>query len=93
MTLSIALGATYFVINFAIMIWLAREETHGRAISSTLISLSRILRYGPPLVGLLYLVTIAGDWPFVLFVGAFFAGAFWLLDSLLNYPPPPSPKR
>ncbi len=48
MTLSIALGATYFVINFAIMVWLAREETHGRAILSALISLSRILRHGPP---------------------------------------------
>ena len=92
MPLAVALGATYFVVNFAILVWLAWEEIHGRATSPALVRLTRILRYGPPLVGLLYLVTIAGDWPFVLFVGGFFAGAFWLLEKLLNYPPP-SPKR
>ncbi|MFP5356354.1 MAG: hypothetical protein ACLGIK_14595, partial [Gemmatimonadota bacterium] len=44
--------------------------------SGWLVGLSRTLRYGPPLAGLGYLVTRAGDWPFVLFVAAFFAGAF-----------------
>ena len=39
-------------------------------------------------LGAAYLVAIAGDWPFVLFVGIFFAGAFWLLDGLLAYHEP-----
>lgn len=89
MPLYVALAVIYFVINFAIMVWLARAEVTGRTVSAALVWLYRVLRYGPPLVGLLYLVTIAGDWPFVLFVGGFFAGAFWLLDGLLSYPTRP----
>ncbi|MBW3613570.1 MAG: hypothetical protein KY392_06900 [Chloroflexi bacterium] len=92
MLLPITLASIYFAVNFAILVWVAREETGGRAFPAGLIVASRALRYGPPLIGLLYLVTIAGDWPFVLFVAAFFAGAFWLLDGLLNYPTgPPKP--
>lgn len=89
MPLPVAFATTYFAINFAVLIWVAREEAHGRAVPTRLMVGSRALRYGPPLFGLLYLVTIAGDWPFVLFVAAFFVGAFWLLDGLLNYPTRP----
>jgi hypothetical protein len=92
MALPVTLTATYFAINLAITIWIAREEVRGRVAPTWLARLSRVLRWGPPLLGLFYLVTIAGDWPFVLFVAAFFAGAFWLLDGLLNYPTQP-PKR
>jgi hypothetical protein len=92
MPLPVTLAATYFAVNLAITIWLVREETSGRVPATWLIALSRTLRYGPPVLGLGYLVTRAGDWPFVLFVGAFFAAAFWLLDGLLNYPTRP-PKR
>jgi hypothetical protein len=92
MTLPVTLAATYFVINLAITIWIAREDVRGHAVPTWLARTSRILRWGPPVLGLFYLVTIAGDWPFVLFVAAFFAGAFWLLDGLLNYPTRP-PKR
>ncbi|MGZ8562823.1 MAG: hypothetical protein ACXWWU_04305 [Candidatus Limnocylindria bacterium] len=89
MPLPVALAATYFAVNLAITIWLVREETRGRAAPGWLVATSRTLRFGPPLIGLLYLVTRAGDWPFVLFVAAFFASAFWLLDGLLNYPTRP----
>lgn len=92
MPLPVTLTVAYLGINLAIMVWLVREETHGHAVPFKVRVLSRTLRYGPPLLGVLYLVTVAGDWPFVLFVGAFFAGAFWLLDGLLNYPTQP-PKR
>ena len=82
----ITLAATYLVVNLAISVWLVREETHGREVSPWVKTVTRTLRYGPPLLGALYLVTIAEDWPFVLFVLAFFAGAFFLLDRLLNFP-------
>jgi hypothetical protein len=83
MTLPIALAVTYLAINLAIMIWFERERAHGREPARAAVVASRVLRYGPPLVGAAYLVAIAGDWPFVLFVGAFFAVAFWQLDGLL----------
>jgi hypothetical protein len=92
MPLPVILAATYFVINLAITIWIAREEVRDHVAPTWLVRTSRVLRWGPPVLGLFYLVTIAGDWPFVLFVAAFFAGAFWLLDGLLNYPTRP-PKR
>jgi len=89
MPLPVTLAATYFAVNLAITIWLVREETGGRAPTEWLVALSRTLRYGPPLAGLGYLVTRAGDWPFFLFVAFFFATAWWLLDGLLNYPTRP----
>ncbi len=89
MPLPVVLAASYFVINLALIVWIVREETGGRPPSGWLLAISRLLRYGPPLVGLGYLVTRAGDWPFVLFVVVFFASAFWLLDGLLNYPTRP----
>ena len=92
MPLPVLLAAAYLAINFAIMVWLTREIDQGRVPSPAMTWLARAVRYGPPLIGLLYLVTIAGDWPFVLFVAVFFASAFWLLDGLLNFPTHP-PKR
>jgi hypothetical protein len=92
MPMPVVLATTYLAINLAITVWLAREESRGRAVATWVILGSRTLRYGPPLLGVLYLVTIAGDWPFVLFVATFFAGAFWLLNGALNYPSRP-PKR
>jgi hypothetical protein len=89
MPLPVTLAATYFAVNLLITIWIVREETGGRVLPGWLVVASRTLRYGPPLIGLLYLVTRAGDWPFVLFVVVFFATAFWLLDGLLNYPTRP----
>lgn len=85
----IAIVTGYLAINFAMIVWLAREEAGGRSVPPSVVLIHRAMRWGPPIVGFLYLVTIAGDWPYVLFVGGFFALAFWLLDSLLNYPPPP----
>jgi hypothetical protein len=79
-----ALG--YLVVNFALMVWLVREETAGRLAPPAMAILAPFLRYGPPLAGLLYLVTIAGDWPFFLFVLIFFSIAFGLLNGLLSTP-------
>jgi tellurite resistance protein TehA-like permease len=89
MTLAIALAGAYLAINIAIMIWFERERSQGRAPAGRALIASRVLRYGPPLAGAAYLVAIAGDWPFVVFVGIFFAGAFWLLNGLLAYTVPP----
>jgi hypothetical protein len=89
MPLPVTLAATYFAVNLVVTIWVVREEAGGRVPSAWLVAISRTFRYGPPLAGLMYLVTRAGDWPFVLFVAAFFATAFWLLDGLLNYPTRP----
>lgn len=89
MPLPVTLAVAYFAVNLAFTIWIVRDETAGRTPPGPLVATSRTLRYGPPLIGLVYLVTRAGDWPFVLFVAAFFAGAFWLLDGLLNYPTRP----
>jgi hypothetical protein len=92
MPLPVVLAGTYLAVNFTLMVWLVREEANHRVPPSTIVAAARTLRYGPPLLGLVYLVTIAGDWPFVLFVGAFFAGAFWLLNGLLDDASRP-PKR
>ena len=89
MPLPVALAITYFAVNLLLITWIVREETGGRVPSESLVGISRTLRYGPPFIGLVYLVTRAGDWPFVLFVVFFFATAFWLLDGLLNYPTRP----
>ena len=89
MPLPVTLAATYFTVNLVITIWIVREETGGRAPHGWLVAVSRTVRYGPPLAGLIYLVTRAGDWPFVLFVVVFFDAALWLLDGLLNYPTRP----
>jgi hypothetical protein len=93
MPLPVTLIASYLAANFAIMVWIVREEAHGRVPPPWVTTLSSTMRYGPPLLGVVYLVTIAGDWPFVLFVIGFFAVAFWLLDGHLNYPERPPPKR
>lgn len=89
MPLPVALAATYLVINLALTVWIVREETNGRTPSERLVAASVLLRYLPPLFGAMYLVTRAGDWPFVLFVLFFFSLAFFLLDGLLNYPTRP----
>ena len=86
MPLPVVLTLGYLVVNFTLMVWLVREETAGATPPAPVTTLARILRYGPPLVGLLYLVTIARDWPFVLFVLAFFTIAFALLNGLLSTP-------
>lgn len=88
----VLLAAVYLAVNLAITVWIAREEAGGRTPTPQLVIGGRIVRYGPALLGLAYLVTIAGDWPFFLFVVFFFAAAFWLLDGLLSYPSRP-PKR
>ena len=88
MTLPIALALAYLAINLAIMIWFERDRAHGREPARAAVITSRVLRYGPPLLGAAYLVVIAKDWAFVIFVGAFFAAAFWLLDGLLAYQSP-----
>ena len=89
MPLPVLLAASYLVINLAITVWVVREETRGRPVPEWIGALSGVLRYGPPLIGVLYLVTRAGDWPFVLFVTAFFLMAAWLLHGLLSYPTRP----
>ena len=89
MPLPVLLAATYLVVNFALTVWLAREEAHARLVPEWVLAGSAVLRYGPPFIGLLYLVTRAGDWPFVLFVAAFFTMAAWLLNGLLSYPTRP----
>ena len=93
MSMPIALTLAYLAVNLATMIWLERERAQGRMPARRVAVLSSALRYGPPLVGALYLVTIAGDWLFVLFVLAFFAGAFWLMDGLLSTIPSGSSER
>ena len=89
MTLPIALAATYLAINIAIMIWLERERAQGRTPAGLTVIASRVLRYGPPLVGAAYLIAISGDWLFVGFVIFFFAISFWLMNGLLAYTIPP----
>ena len=90
--LPLTLAATYLAINLGLTVWIAREEVEGRVPAPWVRATSRAAKYGPPLLGLFYLVTIAGDWPFVLFVGAFFAAAFWALDGFLS-PTSRPPKR
>jgi hypothetical protein len=86
MSTAFVLVAAYLAIGFALIVWLARQEARGRVVPTRVAIGSRAAIYGPPLLGLLYLVTIAGDWPFVLFVLVFFSIAFLLLNGLLNTP-------
>ena len=87
--LPIALTAIYLAVNLAFVVGIARDEVRGVTVAPWVVVLARILRYLPPLIGLLYLVTIAGDWPFFLFVVGFFAFAFFLLDRSLGFPSQP----
>jgi hypothetical protein len=89
MPLPVVITLGYLLVNFALMVWIVREETAGRVPPARLMATARVLRYGPPFLGLLYLVTIAGDWPFFLFICFFFATAFGLLDGLLSTPSRP----
>ena len=83
MPLAVVLAVAYLAINLAIMVRLERERAQGRVPAPRASALANLVRYGPPLAGVVYLVALTGDWAFVLFVLAFFAGAFWLLDGLL----------
>jgi hypothetical protein len=89
----LTLAIAYLAVNLAILVWLERERAGGRMPARRVAAASNALRYGPPLVGAVYLVTMAGDWLFVLFVLAFFAGAFWLMDGLLSTIPSGSSER
>jgi hypothetical protein len=89
MSLPIVLAGTYLAINIAIMIWFERERAQGRSPRGGALILSRVLRYGPPLVGAAYLIAVTGDWLFVGFVFVFFAISFWLMNGLLAYSSPP----
>jgi hypothetical protein len=90
--LPVILAAGYLAINFWLVVWIARDEARGAAPAPAVVLIARILRYVPPLIGLLYLVTIAGDWPFFLFVVGFFTFGFFLLDRSIGFPSQP-PKR
>jgi hypothetical protein len=83
MPLPITLTIAYLAINLAMMLWLERERANGRMPSRGVSALSIALRFGPPLLGVIYLELIAGDWLFLAFVAAFFATSFWLMDGLL----------
>lgn len=87
--LPVLLALAYLVINFALVVWIAREESRGQITPTWVVVVGRILRYVPPLIGLVYLVTIAGDWPFFLFVVGFFTFAFFVLDRSLGFPSEP----
>ena len=82
----VALTALYLVVNLAATVWIVREEAQRREVPPSLRAVTRTLRYGPPLLGVFYLVTIADDWPFFLFVVSFFGSAFWLMIGLLSFP-------
>lgn len=81
----IALTLAYLATNLAFMVWLERQRANDRPVAGLIVWLAAAVRYGPPLAGAIYLVAISGDWPFVVFVLAFFAGAGWLMNGLLAY--------
>jgi hypothetical protein len=85
MQTALALTVAYLAVNLALMVWIERERAHEREISWQLGMLTAVLRYGPPLAGVIYLLTISGDWIFALFVVAFFGIAAWLMNGLLAY--------
>lgn len=89
MPLPIAYAIAYLVGNLALTIWIERERERGREPVTGLAATSRVLRYGPPLAGVVYLEVIAEDWLFFTFIVAFFALSFWLLGGLLNFPSRP----
>jgi hypothetical protein len=84
MNLPIALALAYLAINLAVMLWVELERSRGRGPSRGVSAASIALRFGPPLLGVIYLELIAGDWLFLVFVLAFFAASFWLMDGLLS---------
>ncbi len=86
MPIPVAIATSYLAVNVALMLWSERELRHGRIPRGWAMAMLRTLRYGPPLLGFLYLVTIAEDWPFFLFVVAFFLVAVALLNGLLHDP-------
>lgn len=88
MNLPITLTIAYLAINLAIMLWLEHERSSGRQPSRGVSALSIALRFGPPLLGVIYLELIAGDWLFLFFVAVFFATSFWLMDGLLTVTTP-----
>ena len=92
MPLPFVLAITYLAVNLALTIWIEREREAGRPPPRWLVMLSAGLRWGPPIAGLIYVETAAGDWVFFLFVLAFFALSFWLMGRALNFPSDP-PKR
>ena len=75
MNVPIALTIAYLAINVPMMVRLERERARGRAPSRGVSMLAIVLRYGPPLLGVIYLEMIAGDWLFLLFVAVFFAAS------------------
>jgi hypothetical protein len=85
MPLPVAFTLLYLIANLAMLIWLERARARGETPPPRIVMWSHVLRWGLPVLGLVYLIAISGDWVFVLFVLAFFAGAFWLLDGLLAY--------
>jgi hypothetical protein len=92
MPLPILLALTYLLVNLALTIWIEREREAGRVPPGGIVTLSTVLRWGPPIAGFIYVETVAGDWLFFIFVLSFFALAFYLLDRALNFPSDP-PKR
>jgi len=93
MPLPVTLTIAYLVVNLGFTVWIERARMAGGVPPRGLTTLSATLRYGPPIVGLIYLETLAGDWLFVGFVAFFFGLAFWMLDKLLNYPSEPPERR
>ncbi len=85
MSTALALTLGYLAINLVLMVWLERERANEREVSWQAVALVAGLRYGPPVVGALYLLTISGDWLFAVFVLGFFAIAAWLMTGLLAY--------
>jgi hypothetical protein len=88
MPLPVTLAIAYLALNLAVMIWLERERSGGRSPTLGVSAFALGLRFGPPVAGVLYLITIAGDWLFFGFVLAFFAASFWLMDGLLAFTGP-----
>lgn len=92
MPLPVALALTYLAVNVAMMVWVERRRIAATPVdegltapSDRVLIVANVLRYGPPLLGLLYLVTIAGDWMFFVFVVVFFAASFWMMDGVLAH--------
>jgi hypothetical protein len=88
MPLPITLALAYLGVNVVLMVWLERERAQDRAAGRRMSVIAPLLRYGPPVLGLIYLVTLAGDWMFFVFVIIFFAASFWLMDGLLAFTVP-----
>jgi hypothetical protein len=80
----ILLAIAYLLVNLVFMLWIELGRANGYPPTPRVAWLSAFLRFGPPLAGLVYLVTISGDWLFFVFVIVFFGTAFWLMDGLLS---------